>query len=186
MYVDTNIPTYPPTHKPTTNKHDSADSGPLWDGDRVRIAPTHPSGSNSKQLLCTFAPATTAGYPYDHASAPTSGSSSNKKPFKPRTYILQLALPASWAHGPVRGAERVTPQQQQPEQELGRAERPLVRAVGGWRDLVAGVDGEEEDGVGVGRRDGWAWDAEEQGTLWLRVSESGAGEAVRVVLSFGG
>lgn len=61
----------------------------------------------------------------------------------------------------------------------------MERAEGGWRDLVAGVDGGEVGVEGPWQMDGWAWDAEEQGTLWLRVSERRGGETVGVMLAFG-
>ncbi len=164
-------------------KRCSADSGPLSDGSRIRITPLD---LEPRALLCSFSPPIRPAYPY----YPASGST------KPRTYILQLALPAAWPHGRVGGAARVlggTGGEDQPKETAsydGRAERrrAVVRAMGGWRELVAavGVDG-EVGGKPVG--DGWAWDGEEQGTLWLRVSaaadeEGGDGGVVRVVLAF--
>lgn len=56
-------------------------------------------------------------------------------------------------------------------------------AKGGWKEVASVV---EEEGLGLVAADAWAWDGEEQGTLWVRVSTtSGEGGALGVVLSFG-
>lgn len=95
--------------------------------------------------------------------------------------MLQLALPASWPHGRVRGVSRLG-NYGAGDREEGSTEapRPLARAAGGWREVAAVVrEGEGEAPL----PDAWAWDEEEQGTLWVRVS-SAASAAVKVVLAF--
>jgi hypothetical protein len=185
----------PQKHTTTQKKHqkNSADTGPLWDGGRVSITPLAATDQQPhKTLLCSFHPPTTLGYPYYSLKTTTSH----------RIYVMQLALPASWSHGRVgrvarllgegggEGVEGMVSAAAASSSSSSEEQRRVfvAKAGGGWREVVAAVGKEDEGGVGdIGGRwvsDGWAWDEEEQDTLWLRVSSKRDGGAVRVVLSF--
>lgn len=164
-----------------TKTNDSADSGPLWDGSRVRIAPSSINQTKQQQppfrLHCSFTPPTTPGYPY----WPLETKSQKQH----HTFIMQLALPAAWPHGRVTGVSRRL-DGTRPQGGGGGGSgggMAVAMAKGGWKEVAAVV---EEEGLGLVAADAWAWDGEEQGTLWVRVSTtSGEGGGVGVVLSFG-
>lgn len=154
----------------------------MWDGGRVVIQPiaatNNHTGEEQQQiqppflLLCTITAPTSPGYPYEaHVS--------QRKTV--RTYVLQLALPASWPHGNVRGVSRLV------GVGVGEAtRRSVAQAAGGWKEVAAvvgGESGEMEEGTPAPfPENAWAWDEEEQGTLWVRVSSE---SDLQVVLSFG-